>query len=237
MSSRRFPLDTPVKITINTFSDSALTNPGDPNALDLSLMALDTVPPVETDYTWAAGDLIRTGLGVFVFTTTPASGNYAFHGKATGAVATGIDGQFKVLTKYAMDVSVDEFASYLNNPDLDRDRAQEILDDAHDLCETIIDPLPRNARSVVLDVAERAFANPAPTGTPAYYAEGEGPFNDVTPGVSGGGLYLTQENKATLRRLNGSGGAFTIDCLPATAGQGLPWWDTSAVTDGWDVPA
>jgi hypothetical protein len=46
-----------------------------------------------------------------------------------------------------------------------------------------------------------------------------------------GGLWLTRNDKATLRRLNGGGGAFTIDTVPAGAGEALPPWGTGTV--GW----
>lgn len=217
MSLTRFPLDQPVVITIDTFSDVALTVPGDPTTLDLSVLAQDATPPTETDYTWAGGGLTRTALGVFTWTPSAlASGNYAYHGKATGAVATGLDGRFKVLAKYAIDVTVADLARYLSNPSIDADRAQVILDEAHELCETIIDPLPPRARSVVLDVAERAYAIPP---------EGVGPFATITPTTMGnGGLWLTRNNKATLRRLSGGGTAFSIDMLPTNLAA-LPAWD------------
>lgn len=137
-------------------------------------------------------------------------------------------------------VSVDEFSTYLNNPSIDPVRATLILGLAEKLCRSVVDPLPDGADIVILDVAERAFSNPAPTRDQSFglYTEGEGPFNTVTPGSAGGGLWLTQNNKATLRSLDGRGGAFTIDTTPAGAGQNLPWWDTGATLDPvWDVPS
>lgn len=134
-------------------------------------------------------------------------------------------------------VSISDLATYLNNDSLDDDRAAFILELAQELCETVVTPLPTGARSVILDVAERAYANPMASGGSSLglYTEGEGPFNDVSPGTVGGGLYLTQGNIALLRRLAGSGGAFTIDTTPANAGSGLPWWDTGATGAGdWD---
>lgn len=124
-------------------------------------------------------------------------------------------------------VSVDDFALYLNNPDLDEDRAVFIIGLAQQLCESIVTPLPTGAATVVLDVAERAFANPTDMrgASPGLYSEGEGPFSDSTPGSAGGGLWLTTENKATLRRLAGGGGAFTIDTIPADFVPVLPPWD------------
>lgn len=130
-------------------------------------------------------------------------------------------------------VSLDDFATYLND-ELDDVRAAFVLGLAQQLCESIVSPLPSGAEVVVLDVAERAYANPTNVGGSAVgmYSEGVGPYSEASPGTVGGGLYLTQENKATLRRLAGSGGAFTIDTCPATAGQNLPWWDVGA-SPGW----
>lgn len=125
-------------------------------------------------------------------------------------------------------VSVDDFGTYLANDNLDQDRAAYILSLAQILCETVVSPLPAGAEVVVLDVAERAYANPAGSGGQPFglYAEGEGPYNDVTPGYTGGGLWLTENNKALLHRLSGgSSGAFSVDMTPADATTALPWWD------------
>ena len=135
-------------------------------------------------------------------------------------------------------VSLDDFATYLNDDSVsstDAVRAQYVLDHAQMLCESIVSPLPAGADVVVMDVAVRAYANPVAVGSAGQglYAEGEGPYSDQTPGFSGGGFYLTPDNKQTLRNLAGrSGGAFSIDTTPATAGQNLPWWDTGIVP-GW----
>lgn len=136
-------------------------------------------------------------------------------------------------------VSVDEFSTYLNNPNMDYDRAVLILGLAQKLCQTVVSPLPAGSDIVVLDVAERAYSNPTTTGrssAASLYTEGEGLFSDVSPGTVGGGLYLTANNERILRNLAGAGGAFTIDTLPATFTPSLPWWDTSAADGGWDSP-
>lgn len=108
---------------------------------------------------------------------------------------------------------------------VDADRAMLLIYNATALCESVCKPLPPGADAVVLDVAARAYSNPtnATTQNVGPYAANYGPV--------GGGLWLTRQNKATLRRLAGSGGAFTIDTLPATGGAGLPWWDTVAPYD------
>lgn len=127
-----------------------------------------------------------------------------------------------------MTVTPTDLGTYLGQA-LDDDRAQLLIDMAVGLCESIVTPLPDAADAVVLDVVTRAFVNP--TNAESQTA---GPFS-AGFGAVAGGLWLTRQNKATLRRLSGSGGAFSIDVLSETAGQGLPWWDTGLTTSGdWD---
>lgn len=130
-------------------------------------------------------------------------------------------------------VSLDDFSTYLND-ELDDLRATQILTLAQKLCETIVSPLPDGAEIVILDVAQRAYANPTNVRNSelGLYSEGAGPYSDGTPGFTSGGLWLTANNISTLERLAGAGhgsGAFTVDMTPTGAGQGLPWWDTG----GW----
>jgi hypothetical protein len=229
-----FPVDQPVRLTIKTYSDAAETTLADPTTLSVDIESPDSA--VAT-YTLAASQVVQDSLGTFHFDYTPAAGagRYQFHWKATGTVATAQDGSFDVDAEYGYGtVSVDDFAVYINNPDLDRTRARSVLNRAQRLCETIVKPLPDGAEDVVIDVAERAYMNPT-----ALQSQGLGFFdNEGTAATSVGGLYLTRENKATLRRLAGGGGAFTIDMTPAGAGQNLPWWDAGAVLSGdWDAPS
>jgi len=109
---------------------------------------------------------------------------------------------------------------------VDETRADYLIDRAIDLCLSICDPLPATADAVVLDVAARAYLNPGNVAS-----QGAGPF-PVSYGA--GGLWLTRQNKATLRRLNGGGGAFTIDTAPATA-PAMPWWEVNTWGAGGDV--
>lgn len=143
-------------------------------------------------------------------------------------------------TPYTPLVSTEQFSMYLNNSSVIGDpRAAFMLQQAQVLCETIIYPLPLDpdgvnqvgSTGVVLDVAERAYANPTSVeGEGAgYYSEGVGPFNTTNPGQSGGGLWLTENNKETLLRLAGSGGAFMIDMLPASFTPTVPPWDDGNV--------
>lgn len=223
-----FPLDQPVRLTLKTYSDPAQTTLADPTTLAIDV---ETPDGMVTTYTWAGSQIVRDSLGTFHFDYTPVSaGQYLFHWKSTGTVATSQDGTFDVDAEYRYGtVSVDDFAVYINNPDLDRPRARSILDRAQRLCETIVKPLPDGAEDVVIDVAERAYLNPS-----AMQSMGLGFYNNEGIATNTmGGLYLTRENKATLRRLAGSGGAFTIDTAPTTA-PSLAWWDTGAMIDSGD---
>jgi hypothetical protein len=56
-------------------------------------------------------------------------------------------------------ISPEDLGTYLGAT-VDIDRAQFLIDQATDLCSSIVDPLPDAASSVVLDVAARAYANP-----------------------------------------------------------------------------
>lgn len=135
-----------------------------------------------------------------------------------------------------IEIEPNDLGTYLGTV-VDTDRAQMLLNRAIDLCQSVVNPLPDGAAAVILDVAARAYANPTNA-----QQQTTGPFSAAF-GAVGGGLWLTRQNKATLRRLAGSGGAFTIDTAPATAGTGLPWWDVNAWNTGqglyggdWDSP-
>lgn len=113
---------------------------------------------------------------------------------------------------------------------IDTDRATFIIGLAEKLAQSVVTPLPDGAEAVVLDVAVRAYGNPQ-----NLAQQNAGPFA-AGFGAVGGGLWLTSRNIRNLRRLNGGGGAFTVDTIPDTAGTGLPWWDVAAPVDGFDVP-
>jgi hypothetical protein len=117
-----------------------------------------------------------------------------------------------------MTVTPADLGTYLSAT-VDDDRGQLLLDLAQQLCESIVKPLPNGADAVVLDVAARAYSNPTNA-----VQQGAGPFS-ANFGPVGGGMWLTRQNKATLRRLAGSGGAFSIDTMPAAAGTDLPPWE------------
>jgi hypothetical protein len=226
----------PLTLSLRTFSDAAGTVPADPTTVTLSILNPDAT---ERIYTWTAAtpgtDIQHPSTGVFTHTVNDEAGVYHFHWLGTGAVATSQDGSYTYLAKYQHDanVTVADLATYLGNAGINTaplsTRAQFILDKARSLCESVVSPLPPGAEAVLLDVAERAFANPTTSSGLLTFDEGLGPYNDSTPGTVGRGLYLTQENRATLRRLSGGGGAFTIDTTPTGAGTSLPWWDTGVI--------
>lgn len=116
-------------------------------------------------------------------------------------------------------IQASDLATYLGLT-VDSDRATFLIAQAQTLCESVVAPLPDGASAVVLDVAARAYLNPG-----NVQQETVGPFA-ATRGAGLGGLWLTRQNERALRRLAGGGGAFTIDVMPATAGQNLPGWDT-----------
>lgn len=133
-----------------------------------------------------------------------------------------------------MTVTPADLGTYLGAT-VDTTRAQYLIDRATELCLTIVSVngvLPSGSDAVVLDVVARAYSNPQNVN-----ADAGGPYS-TTFGAVSGGLWLTRQNKQTLRSLNGSGGAFTIDTLPTTAGTGLPWWEVNAWGPGfpgdWD---
>jgi hypothetical protein len=113
---------------------------------------------------------------------------------------------------------------YLGVDVIDVPRATLILQLANDLCESIVSPLPASAKGTVLEVASRVFVNPQ-----NVLSESVGPYHvqhgSGTVGNSHGGLFLSRANVATLRRLAGGTGAFSIDPTPSDAGQGLMPWD------------
>lgn len=112
-------------------------------------------------------------------------------------------------------IDPDDLATYLNDPAINVDRAAKLIADAQLLCETVISPLPAAASVVLMRVAKRAYEDQgrqAPGVVPGIgYA--------VNGGDSGGSVigdvYLTRYDIADLRRMNGGGGAFSIDLLPA----------------------
>ena len=118
-----------------------------------------------------------------------------------------------------------DLSTYLG-VEVDPIRADLILRLAQELCETVVSPAPASALGVILEVAGRAYSNvnsATQLGMGSAYAS----FGQAGSGGVGG-LYLSRANKATLRRMSGSGGAFSVDPTPVDAGEGLPVWDQNA---------
>lgn len=102
---------------------------------------------------------------------------------------------------------------------IDTPRATLVISLAENLCSSIVDPIPDNANVVVLSVAARSYSNP--DGVAAHTIGPE----SVQYGSTLGGLYLTKADVATLKRMAGMGGAFTVDPTPADAGKAIYPWD------------
>jgi hypothetical protein len=103
---------------------------------------------------------------------------------------------------------------------VDVNRASTLIELAQQLAESIVSPLPLSARAVVLSVAARAYSNPQ-----NVQAQTVGPYTAQYGSAASGGLYLSRQDRASLKRLAGRGGAFSIDPLADDAGAGLAPWD------------
>lgn len=127
-------------------------------------------------------------------------------------------------------VTATDLGVLLSDPTINQSRAEYLLDRAQTLCESIISPLPDAAAVIVERVAARAYV----TMTAARQVQLE--MADAAYGTqtgSVGGVYLTDADRADLRRLSGGGGAFNIDLLPA--GYTVPVADFAVLDASWDV--
>lgn len=106
-------------------------------------------------------------------------------------------------------ITPDDLGTYLNDASIQDDRAALIIEQAQQACETIVSPFPAEATFVLYRVAARAYTSAASRG--AQMAAAGSPFGG-TPTL--GGVWLSRSDIADLRRVNGGGGAFTIDVLP-----------------------
>lgn len=104
-------------------------------------------------------------------------------------------------------VAPSDLQTYLGVETVDTARAQQMLDMAVALCGAIVSPVPQEALAVVLTSAGRAYSNPQ-----GITSEMVGPYQASRPSA---GVYLTKSERAALRLLTGSGGAFNFDMLPA----------------------
>ncbi|TVL89741.1 hypothetical protein [Streptomyces sp. SAJ15] len=113
--------------------------------------------------------------------------------------------------------TAEDLALYLELGEINGARADLLIQQAINLCLTMVKPLPEPATAVVLSVAGRAYVNPQQV---SY--ETIGPMSVQRPQGSGG-LYLTKADKAALKALAGRGGAFTVDPTPASADPSPTW--------------
>lgn len=90
---------------------------------------------------------------------------------------------------------------------VDTDRATLILGLAQDACEELLTPLPEAAKRIVLSVGARVYTNPT-----SVTNEVVGPYSTTRPDV-----YLTKQERASLRRLGGVGGAGSTSVLVQAA--------------------
>lgn len=107
-------------------------------------------------------------------------------------------------------ISVDDLSTYLNDPNLNQARAALMIDQAQALCESVVSPLPDIASTIVLRVAARAYTTVL-TSRQIQQQQAGSPYG----GMDMGAIRLWREDMTDLRRLNGGGGAFSIDLLPA----------------------
>lgn len=102
-------------------------------------------------------------------------------------------------------VTPDDLGVYLAVQSIDEVRAAKLIDWAQALCESVITPLPTGAEPVVLDVTARAYSNPTSVTQQSVLSA------SASYGAVAGGMWLTRENKAALRRLAGASSVFTFD--------------------------
>lgn len=117
-------------------------------------------------------------------------------------------------------VDPSDLASYLGVATVDDSRATLLIQLAQDLCESVIPaPLPDGAAAVIFDLVAHVWGNPL------NVTQQSGGSYSVSYGSAPTGLTLTKAHTATLRRLAGGGGAFSVDLTPADALTTLPYWD------------
>lgn len=109
----------------------------------------------------------------------------------------------------------DELGVYLSTTiEPDDPRGLLVLQLAHDLCETVVSPVPALAKGIELAVAARAYNN-ATSAHQMSLGSASVSYGAQNSTVGVGGLYLSKSDRTTLRRLAGRLGAFSTDLLPA----------------------
>lgn len=102
---------------------------------------------------------------------------------------------------------------YLGIANIDQDRADFLLQLAHDRMEAIVSPVPDSARGIELAVAARAYNN-ATSAHQVGIGSAQVSFGSANSSTGIGGLYISKAERADLRRAAGRTGAFSIDLLP-----------------------
>lgn len=110
-----------------------------------------------------------------------------------------------------MTVTSANLATFLDAA-VDEARANLVILQAVSLCKAELrlgetDALPTSADAVVLSCAARAYVNPT-----SRTSQLAGPFQ-VTGAA--GGIFLTKQERMSLKRVAGRSGAFSINTLPA----------------------
>lgn len=107
-----------------------------------------------------------------------------------------------------MTVTAASLDTYLGlNGTIDTDRATLLIGLATSIAQSIVNPLPDGADAVIYSAVTRSYVNPQ-----GVTQETVGPVSVSRPKT---GVYFTDDEVATLRRLAGkSGGAFTINVAP-----------------------
>lgn len=128
-----------------------------------------------------------------------------------------------------MSVTPYDLATHLGISDIVVDRAQMLINDALAQALAVVtvgdttggagwENLPTGGDAVVRAAAGRQYLNASGVTT-----ETVGPYSATRPAPTGA-MFSTAEI-ATLERLAGRGGAFSVDTMPSDAGTQLPIWD------------
>lgn len=105
----------------------------------------------------------------------------------------------------------EELGVYLGRT-VDSERGELILQLAHDLCETVISPVPAEGKGVELAVAARAFNN-VTSAHQAGIGSAQVSYGAPNSSVGIGGLFLSKSDRRTLRSLSGRKAAFSVDLI------------------------
>jgi hypothetical protein len=122
-------------------------------------------------------------------------------------------------------VTAAQLGVYINDPTINVERANDILEDAQLLCEAVVNPLPPSATVVIKRVASRAYMNPPRPVSPI-------------PGVAAplwgigtfvGGVFLLPSDKEDLLDMAGNqSGVAAVYSVPLATGWTDPVVSTAA---------